>query len=109
MKMAKKYSRKHGVLIAVGVLVKKPLKMFPKWLTFLEELKKKEGVAIEENCAECVFVYDPKRCLKEDILQLQTQELPNFIVSEEFKETLKEVIELQNMEPKIYVVHFWYD
>lgn len=107
--MAKKYSKHHGVLVAVGVLIKKPPSIFPKWLMFVRELKQKEGVAVEENCAEHIFVYDPKQCIREDILQLQIQKLPNFIVSEEFKEILKGVIELQNMEPATYLIHFWYN
>ncbi len=106
----KKYTRKHGIIIAEGVLIEKPKTLYTRWNKLLDGWKQEQEryhIGIEENCLEYIFIYNKQNCIISDILQLQAIELPVYERSVNFETFINNFEELKDLQPKMYVVHYW--
>lgn len=117
----KRYTRKHGIIIANGVLLSKTEKYSTtRWNVIRKNIldkQEKYNICMEENCSNSIFIYDKNTSIVcYDICNLEHTILNEFIKGGDVferiinlaKETELDKLELlkENML-QTYIIHIW--
>lgn len=112
--MAKLKFKKHGILIAYGILIPTPKPVNTRWIKLIEEIKQnkdKYDVELEENCVDHVFIYDKKTSfINYNISELYPTPLHKLEYSNENIIRFLQALQIDKIiTPNIckYLIHIW--